>query len=255
MHRSGTSAIGGWLHNGGINFGDDLLGKTQNNRKGHFEDNKILDFHRNITRSRSLHDWRFTSDKGIEWNQEEKDFLLNYVAKRNENYTQWGIKEPRICLYIDEWSEALPHADYVITFRHYSEVASSLVNREIRNYLMRYGLKINNKIIKIFSSLLKRRLYYYINVWKFYNQKILNNTPLNSNRYFCLEFKDFTDRKEHFSKWLEDCGYQFNDLDPNFVNMNLITSKKDLHEQEAETIYQSLCKLKGENTNLKRIYI
>ena len=240
MHRSGTSAVSGWLHHGGIHMGDDLLAGTQNNVRGHFEDNLILEFHRKISKDRNIHDWKITEETGVIWNDQEKDFLSKFVIDRNNNQKQWGVKEPRLCLYIAEWKSFLPSADYLILYRHYSEVAKSLVNREIRNYLMRYNIKINNDLTNKFSSILKARVRFYINVWKFYNSQILKNVPFESNNYYCLEFKNFNDRKCQLKEWLYEINYKFIESDPEFVNMKLLTSNISIKDSQADIIYNKL---------------
>ena len=44
MHRSGTSALTGVLSLSGIDLGKDLMEGSKDNKKGYFENNKIVSF-------------------------------------------------------------------------------------------------------------------------------------------------------------------------------------------------------------------
>jgi hypothetical protein len=48
MHRSGTSALAGMLHSGGIKLGDDFIQPLPENPKGFFEDLKIQNINKQI---------------------------------------------------------------------------------------------------------------------------------------------------------------------------------------------------------------
>jgi len=246
MHRSGTSAVAGWLDKCGINMGHSQLGLNQNNSKGHFEDLDILEFHKNLAKNRNIHNWKIYNDFQSNWSNDESAFIRELIFEKDSSNAQWGFKEPRTCLYLNEWIKVLPDATYLFVYRHYSEVSKSLVNREIRNYLNRYNLKLKNKYVNMLASLLFIRINSYLRMWKFYNYQIITFFPKVKKNAFCLEFKDFEFRKNELIYFLRKSGFNLESIEDEtgFVNMNLLTSSMNLKDHEADHIYNQLLSFK-----------
>ena len=72
----------------------------------------------------------------------EEDIQLNFseyyckkmeflVLFKNSRREQWGWKDPRTCLMISEYVNLLPDALYLIVYRDYREVVSSLIRRDL----------------------------------------------------------------------------------------------------------------------------
>jgi len=45
---------------------------------------------------------------------------------------EWGWKEPRTCLFMDEYNQLIPSAFYMIVVRDFNSTVSSLINREYK---------------------------------------------------------------------------------------------------------------------------
>lgn len=136
MHRSGTSLLAALVQARGVFLGDRLLGASQGNRHGHFEDEAVLAFHASIlkeytNRARGcfddgmMHaelppDW----SPGAEISEQAEELLAN---RRREGY--WGWKEPRTCLFLDFWRPRLPGLKALAVYRHPLEVHLSCLRR------------------------------------------------------------------------------------------------------------------------------
>jgi hypothetical protein len=56
MHRSYTSLVSRWLHNCGVNMGEQFLPEGTGNSDGHFEDIEFFELHRMALRQARLAD-------------------------------------------------------------------------------------------------------------------------------------------------------------------------------------------------------
>lgn len=136
MHRSGTSLVGGLLHNSGISMGIAFRKALPENARGFFEDE----------------DFRRLNDEVLEHgNHRVKAWCLNFaglafrrhhveagtalVLRRQASLARWGWKDPRTCLTLGFWLEVLDRASLlgdlrlVLVDRDERAVAESLLRR------------------------------------------------------------------------------------------------------------------------------
>ena len=172
--------MSGWLHNLGINMGDQMLGAHDCNSKGHFEDLELLNFHKRVAADLGIHDWKEAS-QNVNWEAKHFKEAENLVITRNRNHKQWGWKDPRLCLYLSEWIDVLDNPFIVVVYREATAVAESLQKREIANYLKRYKLSLRNGTLQVAQSILQNRFRMYVGLWKDYNLKILSDLENYSN--------------------------------------------------------------------------
>ena len=128
MHRSGTSLTTSLLQSAGLFVGDRLLGKNLSNPKGHFEDLDFVEFHQSLLQSQGVcsEGWTDNSFKSIP--PEYTQIAQNLIERRNKR-DRWGWKDPRTTLFLDFWSNLIPHAKYVFVYRSPWEVVDSLFRR------------------------------------------------------------------------------------------------------------------------------
>lgn len=126
MHRSGTSCLTGALEQCGLFLGPVSRDLHVTNPKGHFELIPIMVIHEDILRENNG-SWRHPPSH-IVVSDHQKARLRKNIALSFDGI--FGFKDPRTLLFVDTWKEILPLASYVGTFRHPSEVASSLYQRD-----------------------------------------------------------------------------------------------------------------------------
>lgn len=134
MHRSGTSLTSSWLQKSGLNIGVDLLGAMEGNKRGHFEDNDFLNFHKDLLEYNNS-DWRVFQAVKLIWKNDHLERAKSIVAKKSDGALPWGWKDPRTCLFLSLWREAVSDAYYFVVFRNPVEVVDSLLRRRKRNLL------------------------------------------------------------------------------------------------------------------------
>ena len=129
FHRSGTSLVCQVLHRAGLFLGYDVLGRRFSNPRGHFEDTEILALHEQML-----------ADNGRTWLVSEPFLPIvtehhwrrmeQIVRRRNADYSLWGFKDPRVCLFLMIWKHLLPNAKVLLVYRNFSDTAYSLGRRQ-----------------------------------------------------------------------------------------------------------------------------
>ena len=150
MHRSGTSALAGLLHNSNLIMGEEknLIPKpSQENIKGFYENYLFRRINDHIVEKcgYAIKSW----DTKVP--QMSANFLTRYRMRRilkqyNERYDKWGWKDPRTCLTLGLWLKEIEKLDFsgkcklLYIMRDPYAVASSMVKRDNTNF--ENGLKL-----------------------------------------------------------------------------------------------------------------
>tara|TARA_R110001583_G_scaffold17482_2_gene70655 strand:+ start:21091 stop:22743 length:1653 start_codon:yes stop_codon:yes gene_type:complete len=131
FHRSATSATANYLLDAGLNMGSNLMLGNISNAKGHFEDWEAVLLHdEQLTNSGS--NWQFHDECEL---NTKPDFLSKYIEQRNAFNANWGVKDPRACLFLTEWEEALGDSgNFLFVVRHWSSCIESLLHRHSRDF-------------------------------------------------------------------------------------------------------------------------
>ncbi|MEO2267253.1 hypothetical protein V1358_08070 [Pseudoalteromonas sp. YIC-656] len=139
MHRSGTSLLSAGLSYIGANFGNELMGRTEFNLKGHWEDNDVVAFNNRVLTMLGL-EWDsldFIDDAS--WRREDIRCLINEGVqliknKLSQNAQQFAFKDPRTIRLLPIWLEIINRCDitpqFIIAFRNPLDVGVSLARRE-----------------------------------------------------------------------------------------------------------------------------
>lgn len=183
MHRSGTSLITQWLYRCGLHVGDKLLGKGIGNDDGHYEDLEFYSFHRNLLKSKNLPDSGFIENSATGMTENDKSNALKLIARKNNNHKEWGWKDPRTCLFLPDYHELIPEANYIIVYRDFHSTVSSLISR-MHKVIHNDDKSVEKK--SFFSQLWKKRIIKkemeelceanttpFLKIWILYNQEIL----------------------------------------------------------------------------------
>lgn len=136
FHRSGTSAVARSFHSAGVNLGTNLLGAEPANPYGHFEDVDAIE----------VHDTRLAAE-GLSWKSTVSvrdrtaiaPSLRRYVETR-DGAEPWGVKDPRICLFLPEWIDVVPDAEIIFVIRPPGPSIASLHRRHARRHVDSEGL-------------------------------------------------------------------------------------------------------------------
>ena len=133
FHRSGTSAVARMFHHAGVDLGERLLGAEPANPYGHYEDVDAVTMHDEFL-ERGGDTWKSADAARTPLDAMSRDALASYIARRDDGGL-WGVKDPRLCLYLDEWLRARADANVVVVIRRPGDAISSLHMRHSRRHV------------------------------------------------------------------------------------------------------------------------
>jgi hypothetical protein len=130
FHRSATSATANYLLDAGLDMGANLMGGNISNAKGHFEDwDAVLLHDEQLFNSET--NWQFHDECEL---SSDPKFLSAYIKQRSKINAHWGVKDPRTCLFLNEWKTALgASGHFLFVVRHWSSCIESLLHRHSRD--------------------------------------------------------------------------------------------------------------------------
>lgn len=137
MHRSGTSALTGLLNLTGLSLGTHLMNPADDNPKGFFENQDIVDFNETLFEQLRTA-WDDTGALSSEWyNNETLEPMYQNAQKIIEiqfkDTALFSIKDPRMCILFPFWEKVFQllniDVKIIIPYRNPLEVAESLHKR------------------------------------------------------------------------------------------------------------------------------
>ena len=172
FHRSATSATANYLFDAGLDMGANLMGSNISNAKGHFEDWDAVLLH-DAQLAKSDTNWQFHEQCEL---NSEPEFLNAYIKKRSEQHLFWGLKDPRACLFLNEWKNVLGGGGhFLFVVRHWSSCIESLLHRHSRE--MAYALPQLNRDSVGCQFWIQPELA--AKMWLSYNQRLLTFAKAN----------------------------------------------------------------------------
>lgn len=139
MHRSGTSAIAGLLHNNGIDMGGGFFSPepSQENPKGFCEDHRFREINDAVLKCHGyfVDQWKVPTGTYVKATPAIFQRAINLVNKARSKAEDWGWKDPRTCLTYPFWFEVLDcagllsEARIIGTSREGAHSARSMIKR------------------------------------------------------------------------------------------------------------------------------
>ena len=138
MHRSGTSAVAGLLGIGGADLGARVLGASDGNETGHWEDAVAVDLHEELL-ARFGTGWSDPFGLPDDWiasaaAQDARARIRDYIHGDRAHHRPWAAKDPRLCLFGGLWrdaAESVPAGvSAILVLRSPAEVVASLQLRD-----------------------------------------------------------------------------------------------------------------------------
>lgn len=254
MHRSGTSMITQWLHRCGLFIGNNLIGPAIGNEQGHFEDEDFLRLHRKFLRKRNFPDSGFVykNNQQFRLSELEQMELKGIIETKSLKHGQWGWKEPRTTLFLDDYHQLMPDAFYVVVVRSFNATVNSLVMRQYKMEEQKYQTK--KGLSKLKWKWFKRKnldeMYAteserYLKIWIHYYEKILKHIQsLPRNRFIVVNYAELKENDNcFFSKLKNDWDFSLNYLPFLKVYQNsLLSEERDISNYIANTDLKATAK-------------
>ncbi|MCK7590224.1 hypothetical protein M0G43_06545 [Subsaxibacter sp. CAU 1640] len=209
MHRSGTSLTASLLQKSGLKIGDRLMTNGFDNIKGHFEDLELLRIHESDLNAKSLDTRGLRGEIKSSLNFEPKTLNeIEHFLQSKKHLSVWGWKEPRTTLYLNAWKRSFPSVKCIAVFRHYDEVADSLLKRYHHKLMNGVGMgkivRIRHFIIYPINIFLLR--YNAYKAWYIYNSSITKFKDAYPNDMIIIELGHFT---KNYNRIIKHINSQF----------------------------------------------
>ena len=154
------------LHHAGLFLGDHLIPPAPSNPRGHFEDSAVVRLHDRIL-SRHGTSWLFHGEVALDADASDHESIREFVSSRDSKHSVWGLKDPRICLFLDSWLANASKSHLLVVYRHWTDCASSLLSRHA------WELAINHPKLPSQHFELFRRPDLGARAWLAYNRRLV----------------------------------------------------------------------------------
>ena len=225
MHRSGTSLTAQWMHKCGINMGDELMPPTEDNKQGYWEDMDFYRLHQEILSANGLHpDGLYGNLRKLTLNDLYKNKMQSLIENKNRREKPWGWKDPKTCLFIEQYNRLVKNAFYLIVYRNPEEVIDSLLRRDLKDYVKKFNRQgVKGKIKKLFlkwylKDTFEQLTTNYAEKYIYYNRQILNFTEgLQQKDFYAFDIRNIFNIQKSFFEKLQDNGFNFDPVDARTV--------------------------------------
>jgi hypothetical protein len=193
MHRSGTPMVANWLSKCGLDVGDTLVRADFSNVAGHYEDWAFLDLHRDMLAANDT-DHLITGRRKLSVGPDHRAWAERIIAERTSK-DQWGRKEPRTTIFLDFWHSLLPEMKVLVVYRHYAQVADSMLRRDLTRRRSKpnwpqKALRLRARIRLQYSFANVPLVRTYLRVWNRYNRDALAFARANPAQSLVLSVDD-----------------------------------------------------------------
>lgn len=135
-----------------MDLGSHLLPSHISNRKGHFEDSNLVQIHDLLLANKNTN-WQFHDEVDLDTGENNIEELKKYTSARDKNSVYWGAKDPRFCLFLNEWHHVLgERGSFLFVLRHWSASIESLLNRHSRELAYNPKSQIDSVHFKFWSQ-------------------------------------------------------------------------------------------------------
>ena len=267
MHRSGTSAVVGYLSKLGITLGSKLMLPNEYNEKGYFENDYIVEANDHIlqTLGSSWDDLFLLEDEWWRMPQliPHADAVKKIIRQEFSTSELFCIKDPRISILLPFWIGILRELNiepfFIIPLRHPLEVAESLKTRD--GFTIQKGLLLwmNNMLSIEYYSRPSKRIFLKFDDFLTYPtdtiHRILNQFHIdfpNAGSPFDVIAKELLDPKlkHHNIQEINYNGDMLSLIDRFYAILLHVHNSKEIDENDL----MDIDKIRGEYKRLSSIF-
>ncbi|QRM87802.1 hypothetical protein FG167_00730 [Lacinutrix sp. WUR7] len=210
MHRSGTSLLASWLFEQGLKMDvGGLVASAVGNKKGHFEDEEIMKFQAQLIKIAKPESKGWVVKDAIQVQGFKKG--VQGILNKRESFNQWGWKDPRSVLLLNEWNTAVNDLKYIFIWREADAVINSLQKRKKRSK----------------HPLDQISLKHCYQTWLHYNKEIIDFYTKNPSNCVLIKLDDFLENDKKVFDYLTNAF----ELNLNYKPLNTIVENTMFSEK------------------------
>jgi hypothetical protein len=172
MHKSGTTLVSQILHNSGINMGDfdEEISYDKGNK---YERQSTLRLDMEILGTEDFEVLELTLDKNVTLADDDRVRMRKIIRDCQEEFQDWGFKDPRSALIYNLWAEELPEHKIIAVYRDPAQVWPRFRWGGKRKYHTNFN-----------------RAYSYLQRWREHNVNILESLKSSPMDHIVLSYND-----------------------------------------------------------------
>ena len=245
MHRSGTSLCARWLHDMGLDLGNNLMiASDASNPDGYYEDYDFLHWHNRILKKNDT-DYLADVNLPLQVDQSDVEEAVELIKRRHSTGRPWGWKDPRAILFLSFWSQQISSLHKLFLFRSPDATVDSLLRREFYDTST---LKVVSRWRTRWLPKISSRQSDYLRAWNKYNTLILQHYRPGRDILISVE-KLLADSLEIANSLVDHFGFDLRPMDIQTLRRPEMPlgnkyffqwGKHGVLEEEAKNLYSQL---------------
>jgi len=198
MHKSGTTLVAQMLHQSGINMGWDLEESDIHYAQKKCESPAVNRINYDLLDCHGLESLSMPADRQPVITRPIEEKMKAFILRQQQNYADWGFKDPRTVLTYSVWEDLLPDDHkLILVFRHPVEVAG-------------HYLKGKNTLKRQRFGYVRYRSY---KIWVTYNERILAIAGRKDpGRHMLIDYNNLMENGNEIDRLSEFTGKKIHDM-------------------------------------------
>ncbi len=194
MHKSGTTLVSQILQHSGINMGESIDASISYDQGNKYERRSTRILNGEILGCNGMEIIDLVAPDTPQLTEEQRGRMREIIQNCNEQYMDWGFKDPRTCLVYPLWAAELPEHKIIVVYRSPAELWLRFRPVHVRN---RYRDPF------VAWKLMQR--------WCEHNVNIVNYLQNTQMDFLVLEYQRLMSTQEEFYRLQEFVGIELND--------------------------------------------
>jgi hypothetical protein len=196
------------------------LGANFSNPYGHYEDEKVINFHDQVLEINGT-TWQVNKGFPLIFNKGNWKWLIDYGIRKS-SFPCWGLKDPRICLFLPQWAKVFPSMSILYVYRPCVQCVYSIKRRAARDLLSGKAIEINKRFWTEPDLAIKMYL--------FYTRSVLNFLENFQGRWAVIKLSDLINGRDIVTELRDLWGYPLHNSDIRDIYDNRVLSETGPNE-------------------------
>lgn len=194
MHKSGTTLVSQILHHSGINMGNEIEDKVSYDDGNKYERAETKAINKEIIGTTRQSVLEFSLARYSSITEEQRARMAAIIKQCNEQYPNWGFKDPRTCLVYSAWASMLPEHKIIATYRSPEEVWPRF-----------RPMKVTRRHLEPYWA------WQFMQIWCKHNASVVSYLQNTSMKYLVLDYPKLMSTKVEFDRLQEFVGFKLED--------------------------------------------
>lgn len=122
MHKSGTTLVAQILHHSGINMGDEIEEQLTYDQGNQYERDSFVTINQEILQCDGMSSIDIEAPDTLRATEKQRSRMRGLIHSCTARYSDWGFKDPRLCLTYPLWASLLPPHKLIAVYRRLDDI-------------------------------------------------------------------------------------------------------------------------------------